>query len=344
MNGLPSTYSDLTENQMTQLITLRSCLSETPRGMYYVRDIIKLQLRALFNRRQTSDWLHLLNSSPVLGELARACPRLIQKIYRPYFSHTMDCQARLALLSEHYRFIARHGLGPIVAQATRHPVPLAVIEGKSGAVYQIELRAINAMEREGELILQLRCGPSVIYSTAFSFMKAEHRMSVGIGCMQGPTGADSLALVREATRDLHGLRPKNLMLRLVRQLGHDFHCQAVILVGNPNRTVRQAAKKGLVFADYDALWLEMGAHARGDGNFELACEALPAPVMEAIASKKRSEARKRHETLQGIIHAMRASLSTPGTTPLAEIAMPAAPVRGAVTVAGMDRDYTAALA
>jgi len=310
---------------MTQLITLRSSLAGTPGGISYLRDAIKLKVRAALHRRQTRHWLQLLNSSPVLKDLVSASPRLIHKIYRPYLSNTMDCQARLTALTEHYRFIGRHGLGAIVTQAARGAVTLGAIAGKSGAVYHIGLRAINAMEREGELILQLSLGPALIYSLAFSFLTAEHRMCVGIGCVQGPQGADGLALVREATRDLHGLRPKNLMLRLARQIGFDYDCQALVLVGNRNRAVRQSAKKGLLFADYDALWLEMGAHARGNGDFELACEDLPAPVMEEIASKKRSEARKRHETLQAIIQAVRLSLGAAGAGAAAPAPAQAAP-------------------
>jgi len=326
------------ESPMTQSITLRSCLSGS--GLSYLRDVIKLEWRAALHRRQTRHWLHLLNSSPALRDLVRSHPRLIHKIYRPYLSNTMNCQGRLAALTEHYRFIARHDLSDIVARAARAPVVLADIAGKSGVVYHVQLRAINAMEREGELILQLTCGPALIYSVAFSFMTAEHRMCVGVGCMQGPQGADGLSLVREATRDLHGLRPKNLMLRLARQLGHDYDCQALVLVGNDNRAVRQSAKKGLLFADYDTLWLEMGAHARGNGDFELACEDLPAPVMEEIASKKRSEARKRHETLQAIIHAIRLGLNAAGASVPAAANDAAAPA----TAPDLERDFATATA
>ncbi|WP_317204890.1 VirK/YbjX family protein [Janthinobacterium sp.] len=308
---------------MTQSITLRSGLTGSSSGLRHMRDTLKLQARALFYRRHSRDWLRLLNSSALLRELAGACPGLVNKIYRPYLSGTMDCRRRLAVLTEHYRFIAQRGLGPLVAQAARKPVVLGEISGKSGAAYQLQLRAIGEMEREGELVLQLTGAGAVIYSVAFSFLSAEHRMSVGIGCMQGPQGSDGLALVREATRDLHGLRPKNLMVRLVSQLGRDYDCQAVLLVGNPNRAVHHSARKGKVHADYDALWLEMGAYARGDGDFELPCEDLAAPVMEEIASKKRSEARKRFETLEALVAVVRAGLRAPrGAAPPARAEAP----------------------
>lgn len=306
---------------MTQLITLRSGLAGKPGSMRYIRDSIKLSTRALLNRRHTRSWLQLLNSKPVFGELVRSYPRLVQKIYRPYLSSTLDCGARLAALMTHYRFILKQGLGPLVLQAAHTPVVLGSIDGKSGAVYQIQLRTIGAMEREGELVLQLTCDKELIYSVAFSFFTCEQRLAIGVGCVQGPQGEDGLARIREATRELHGLRPKNLMLRLVRQLGHDYGCQRLILVGNRNRAVHNAARKGQVFADYDTLWREVGAQARGDGDFELACEDLAPPDMEQIASKKRAEMRRRHETLTSLTGAIRSRLAGQAARPAVVPAM-----------------------
>lgn len=309
---------------MTQSITLATCLAGTPGGISYLRDSIKLRLRAWRHHGQTRDWMALLNSHSTLRELAATSPRLIHKIYRPYLSSRLNCQQRLGVLMTHYRFVLQHGLGAAVSQAARAPLVLARFAGKSGTGYTIELRAISAMEREGELVLQLRCGEALVYSLAFSFL-ADGRQglqrSVGIGCVQGPQGADGLELIREATRDLHGMRPKNLMVRLVRQLGYEYGCRQLILVGNDNRAVRQSVRKGLVLADYNALWLELGATARIDGDYQLACEALMAPDMDAIPSKKRSEARKRHELLVAIIDATGAGLRAP--------VAPVAPVQAA---------------
>ncbi len=294
---------------MKQSITLGSCLTGIPGRVPYVREAIKLTLRAWLHWRQTRNWLRHLNANPLFGDLVKSCPRLILKIYRPYLSNTMTCQQRLRLLMAHYRFVFTQGMGPIVTQAARGHVVLATCSGKSGASYQIELRAISIFEREGELILQLTSGSQLIYSVAFSFFQSGRHPAVGIGAMQGPRGNDGLERIREATRDLHGLRPKNLLVRLVRQLGHDYGCKDLILVGNLNRTVCSATRQGRVHANYDAVWKEMGAQRRTDGNFQLACDSLAPPVMEEIASKKRSEARKRHETLQVIILAMRQQMN-----------------------------------
>jgi uncharacterized protein VirK/YbjX len=261
---------------------------------------VKLQVRALAHPLLTRGWLQALNSHHALRELAHLQPRLLHKIYRPYLSSRLTQRQRLAALVSHYRFVLQHGLAPVVAQATSGRVELASFAGKSGAVYQIDLRAIVPMEREGELVLQLRCGDTLVSSVAFSFLADGHQASVGIGCLQGPQCGDGLELAREATRDLHGLRPKNLLVRLVQQLGYAYGCSQLLLVGNDNRAVLKQIRKGRVHADYNALWTEMGAQPRSDGDYALACGPLTAPVMEEIASKKRSEARKRHELLVAV--------------------------------------------
>jgi uncharacterized protein VirK/YbjX len=283
-----------------QAITLHSGL-ERKSQLSRTFAAFKLQLRALAYPQLTSSWLDLLNSHSVMRELVLAQPRLIHKVYRPWLSQRMCRRQRLTALVAHYRFILQQGLGEMVAEAARRPVELAAFAGKSGARYSICLCAVVPMEREGELVLQLRCGEALVYSVAFSFLPEGRKVQVGIGCIQGPQCGAGLELAREATRDLHGLRPKNLLVRLVRQIGHASGCPQLVLVGNDNRTVaRKSLRQGKVKADYDGLWLEMGARRRHDGDYELDCEPLQPPSMEDVPSKKRSEVRKRHELMEAI--------------------------------------------
>ncbi|WP_343728815.1 VirK/YbjX family protein [Duganella sp.] len=295
---------------MSQSITIRAGAAGFT-GLKHLRERLKLSLRAALHHRATYGWLQLLNSHPMFAELVQARPRLIYKIYRPYLSNTMPCAQRVDVLREHYRHVLRFGLGPLTVRAARAAVPLASIEGKSGLPYRLQLRAIEPMEREGELVLQLLQGSELVYSCAFSFVHSEQGMLLGIGCMQGPRGAHGLQLIKDATRELHGLRPKNLMVKLLSQIAHDHGCVALRLVSNRNRVVCGATRQGKVHADYDGLWQELGALQRADGDYQLASEPICEPDLAAIASKKRSEARKRHETLCELAQAVAVSLHAP---------------------------------
>lgn len=290
---------------MTNSISLRSGLAGELDGLAYLRESLKLSARALFYRRQTRRWLSLLNSHPLFAQMLPSCPRLVNKIYRDYLSTNLAVDARLDALAAHYGFVIRTGLAPLVAQAAREPVELCRLAAKSDLGYRVVLRAGSVLVREGELILQLMHHDTLVFSVAFSFLRQQGGLTLGLGCLQGPSGSAGLDLVRNATRELHGLRPKNLLLRLVRQLGFDLGCRDLILVGNANRVVGKSSRKGRVHADYNALWEELHAVQRADGDYVLACEDLPALELESIASKKRSEARKRHEMQAVAIGAIR---------------------------------------
>ncbi len=332
---------------MMPTITLSDGLMAMPSGIRRWREVFKLHFRARMQPRQTRRWLQLLNSHPVFHGLVHAYPHMIHKVYRPYLSHTLNCHQRVELLVEHYHFILQQGWGKLMTEAAHGPVRLATVPGKSGAPYHLQLCSLHPMDREGEMVLQLMHDEHVLYSIAFSFFGCPLRAPLGmrIGCVQGPKGQESMHRVREATRDLHGLRPKTLMVRLVRQLGYEHGCRKMILVGNINRAVHHSAKKGRLFADYNALWHELGALTRQDGDFELPCENLPAPVMEDIPSKKRSEARKRHELTLQMIASLRSGLDA-HRSPAQSIAAGAMAAAGAVPPSSSleDDDYASAIA
>lgn len=281
-------------------VTLHSGLKGTRRGLSYVRESIKLTVRSVLNYQVTRQWLQHWNSTPLLADIARSSPALLKKIYRPYMTKRLPCHVRLAILLSHYDFINRHELGELVLSATKQPVTLSRFDGKSGRSYHIELVAVKTMEREGELVFQLVSQGSVLFSVAFTFFEQHGILTVAIGCLQGGRETDSLEQIRLATRDMYGLRPKTLMVRLVQQVGYQLGCSDLLLVGNKNRVVTQPLRKGIVFADYDTTWQELLAEQRPDHDFQLPCKPLAEPDFLALASSKRSEAKKRFALLSSI--------------------------------------------
>ena len=272
---------------------LRSSLARKSGARRRIKSFTALAARALINHRQTLNWVNFLHSTPLLTQLLASSPRLFQKIYWPYLTKALQCQDRLNVLITHYRFVEQLGWSAIVARAALSPQLLGTIEGKTGQLYEIRLAAASTSESEGELILQLWRQETLIYGIAFSILKNEEHPVIGVGCLQGPSRhIDGLELIQQATRDLHGLRPKNLMVRLLQQFGRDCGCNQLILVSNQNMVVQNAINKSRVHADYDTFWLEVGAIRSDEGDFFLGCEQ-PLLNLEEIASKKRSEAKKR---------------------------------------------------
>jgi uncharacterized protein VirK/YbjX len=294
---LYSEHAGLAEELIAQArpsITIRSGVSRALPPVPYWRELLKLKLRSMVHRGHTRRWLQLLNSHPAFSDYVQSWPRFLYKIYRPYLTNTLDMDARLAALASHYQFMFQRGLGPVVAQASHAGLALAGCEGKSGARYQVRLRAVGTLEREGDLALQLCQDGTLLYSIAFTFAWRGDGMAVSIGCIQGARDEGTLEAIRVATRDLYGARPKQLLVTLVRELGYAFGCGELYLVSNANRVVHSALRQGRVRADYDQLWLELGAELREDGDYGLPCAPLAPLELDEIPSKKRSEARKRH--------------------------------------------------
>jgi uncharacterized protein VirK/YbjX len=281
----------------TPSVTLDSAVPSHLSRLPLLRERIKIRVRALLHPLQTPAWLRLLNSHPAFSEYVRNCPRFLYKVYRPYISQTLRPEERLAAIQAHYEFMFRRGLGQVVAGASLGPVVLASIEGKSGLPYEIQLRTVNMFDREGELVLQLAQNGKVIYTVACTVAPRAGRPALSIGCVQGGKLDDARESIRLATRDLHGMRPKQLMVSLVRQLGFEYGCERLHLVSNRNRVIYKAIRHGRVLADYDLLWEELGALRNASGDYELDCAPVAAPDLEAIPSKKRSEAKKRHEMM-----------------------------------------------
>jgi len=274
-------------------IKLLTGLAHDRPGMTLLIKKIKLVARGILHFRRTQRWLAYWNSTPMRVELAKAMPKLLPKIYRPYQSLRLRSRDRIDVLISHYDFICLHGLEPLILSATRSPALLGSFTGKSGAVYELRLSAASPLEREGELILQLYCDQRPLFSIAFTFYNSDASWCVGIGCLQGPKGCDAQERVRNATRDMFGLRPKALMLRLAREIGRTCGCTKAILVGNENRVLVRQIRSGKLLADYDDFWREMGALRRPDGDYQIPCENIRLSNPMDVPSHKRSETRKR---------------------------------------------------
>ncbi|SIR79054.1 hypothetical protein SAMN05880566_12220 [Janthinobacterium sp. TND4EL3] len=270
---------------------------------------LKAALGALFFPRQRTRWLAFLGSLPGLGELARLHPCLRFKIYRPYASRQLGCAARLALLEGHYRFLWQAGARPLVERAARQPVLLAAFDGKDGALYRLQLTAIHDSYREGELCLRLTRNGLPLYLASFLFLPRADGVSLQLGALQGLRSEAGKLAVRDATRALHGCRPKNLMVTALRDFGDFFACNSLFLISNDNRIALNARRRRHIAADYDLAWQQLHALRMRDGNYHLPCAPYRVPDLATVPSKKRADARRRGELLQGIAADMRAQLA-----------------------------------
>lgn len=264
---------------------------------------------------QTRRWKQYIDRHAVLRDLARQYPRVIHKIYRPYLNTRLSCADRVNVLIGHYDRIFEAGLAGLVDRAATFPVAVAEFAGKNGALFQLELSAINTGHREGELALKLLHDGTCVYMSSFVLVALDGMLSIALGGLQGLRAFDGAQVIKAATREFHGCRPKKLMVAAVRAIGDYFGCERILLVGNQNLVTVNWRRAGRISSDYDATWEEMGAQRRADGNYELPC-ASAEPDLDAVVSHKRAEARRRNALLASVCAAVRAGLERRTPSPM----------------------------
>lgn len=270
-------------------------------------------LRSFARWRQHDAWLALLESPPLAG-VAWGDAELPERYQHGYISLAWSCDARLRAIHDHYAFALARFPRPVLHMLYRErQVPIGCVRLRNGDPLSIVLKAPMERGREGELSLSLtdHLGRQISYTTV-SFV--DEGRTLVIGCLQGAADNAGPDVVRELTRQCHGLRPKNLLLSLVRALGAAFEVERILGVSNHAHVF--ARKQGKVKADYDGFWLEAGGTVTDGGFYELPPRE-PVRCVEAIESKRRSEFRRREALRQEACALVVAAFGAERVMPLA---------------------------
>lgn len=262
-------------------------ISDSRRLSRTLRYVAKCAIRP----RASLRWLQALEHSP-LGDFLDRQPRLLLKPHRAYISHEYGFSRRAAALLNHHALAGGlRAVGKAAALPAGREQVLAEIVGKNGNDrYLLTIGATDKFDREGEVMLALRDagGGDLVQVLVFTLAIRDAMPCVEIGCLQGGRAAQSQAIIKRATKALHGIRPKNLLLDAIYALARGWDMAAIYGVSNANRIYRSK----YVHSDYDEFWRELGGRADRDGFF-----ALPATLPEktAIPSHRRAEYRRRAE-------------------------------------------------
>lgn len=234
-------------------------------------------------------WLRFLDGSEAMRQAVRADPGLYGRWHVPFVSRELGPAARLRILEAHYRFLLERFPPRLRDKLLRgHDVRIGTLRLRDGAPIHLHLRkpAVRAM---GELGLYLVTGDKeVLSSCTFTFGGEEGLL---IGAMQGAWSFLGRGPIRAFTRGSHGVRPKNLLLTLMRVLSRLYGIERL-------RGVAHAAHPFAtrIQADYDAFWLENGGAPGEDGFYELPRFGARRPV-RLLPSKRRSARRQREQFL-----------------------------------------------
>ena len=184
--------------------------------------------------------------------------------------------------------------------AKREGLTVANIELKSGDFAQLTL-IYSQYPREGDLTLHLRneTGDD-IYLMSFSF-GPEGQLYV---CsLQGPSTDQSVEQVRLITKQMHGMRPKNLLMSAVYAVAAYFKVTSIQGISNNSHIKSQHLK-----SSYDTFWQECSATLTSDGWYQLPLQE-PVRDIESVKSQRRAEFRRREALRDAMSQEIIASLS-----------------------------------
>lgn len=259
-----------------------------------LKERLKMLAGALLFPAVTRRWQQQLATVPLLRVLADQVPRMRYQIYRPYLSGHLDIQERADAIAGHYRVLHELGWGRGALASCHTSQRVARFAGKSGTPFDMRFSTALVNEREGEQALQLLCEGRVIYTVSFTFGIDDVGRVLTVGSLQGLRADDGEELMRLATRELHGMRPSNFMMAMLRDLAAAAGCSGVVLVSNCNRIVVNFRRRKRITFDYDGLAQDLGGERGPGGNFRLAPRSAEGQGESEIKSSKRAAFRRRN--------------------------------------------------
>lgn len=209
------------------------------------------------------------------------------KFSRFYYSKDVNIKNKFLLLKNHYEFaksiLKEDAYKKLLAG---QDIPIAKIIGKSLAEYHIVMSQHDRFRHEGEITIQLveNIGDDFLSALTFLFSGDKENPTILVGGIQGHKSESAKERIKEITKDLHGLRPKSIILEALYGIIPAVNAKYVEAVCFKNHALTD--NKRALYSDYDAFFQEITDKTAKNGNYILPLE-MPHRDVSEVASKKR---------------------------------------------------------
>ena len=147
---------------------------------------------------------------------------------------------------------------------------------------------------EGFFSINLQKGNERLYDASFALFAPNQLL---IASIQGTKSDTATEEIKQATKQLHGIRPGFLLVYIFKMLCEIKQFQLVGISKKHQIKYRFNDSSRLLF-DYDAFWIENGGELKQ--NYWHIPNTIERKSMDDIPSKKRSMYKKRYEMLDNI--------------------------------------------
>jgi hypothetical protein len=145
------------------------------------------------------------------------------------------------------------------------PIVVVDLAARRGSVYRLVIATSIrvSMKREGELAIFLikRGVEEPVSKLSLTSAKLDGRLAVLVGGLQGPSVGHKRDVI-DATRELHGLRPKDATVLAARALADAVGATSVHAIANHNHVLVRLSGASK-HADCDSDWRDRGATPGG---------------------------------------------------------------------------------
>ncbi|MGS2718461.1 DUF535 family protein [Eionea flava] len=230
----------------------------------------------------------------------------------PYVCNEWNEKKRCDVIASHYEYLADNHYY-VLMQAKQQPITLIDLSDHS-ANTRIVIDKPIWFRREGELVINLFQGELRVVSIAVVINKEDMIIGAVQGIHGGVSTDESLAIFKNLTKDFNGLRPRSLVLEVLRNLATHMSMHNILAVADKNRHHRHTyfgkSSTSELSGNYDTVWEENGGWQEKDGDdyfYQLPIRSPRKPI-EEIASKKRSLYRRRYAMLDTIANDVNLSM------------------------------------
>lgn len=269
---------------------------------------LKFALRAVQKRKDTEIIFNFFSQTHY-SKIISHHPSLYNKIFRSYLYCGLPIEKKCIYLLSHYQYMMetfeKTWINTIYDGTSAELLNLPI----NNENIIVELCYIGSLGKEGEIALSL-CDKNKnrLYSIAFSFLPIDGELHIFIGGMQGYRSTEALETLKSLTKSMHGLRPRNFLIFIMRAIGQILNAKKIKAVTTKYHVSQCSKTKetGQFCADYDLYWEEEGGIKEG------ATATLPLEEnrksFDQIKSNKRSMYTKRYAMLDEITESLKTKL------------------------------------
>ena len=261
---------------------------------------LKFTLRKLFARRQIKDFETFVNASALRRVFFQKLPQDAYPLIHAFIDKRFDRQRRLQAMKEDLLAAEKlFGQETLTGMETRE---FHIVLAHLSDDLTLWLNRNDNCVDEGMWSLSLRDNEGKrLYMATFALVDGK----LLTASIQDPAGEEAKNLVRSLTKQLHGLRPQQLMVTALQYFSASLKLGGVIGIAQEHQVKLRWRLKKRVKMNYDLFWQENGATLESDGYWHLP-QTPPRKDLAEIESKKRSMYRKRYQMLDNMTTEMQA--------------------------------------